>query len=823
MNQFDWIEFYHEFAIKLLYFKDNRQELISKVKKVYSKIEINLPTLEKDNDIVDIDPFTVFGLFNKSSLKEVNRIKIISAMATEFEVHAKIPNSFASIPVLNNQNAIFYSFVDLRGSSDIDDLWGLFEYALMYAKQPIQENRELISKYFDLVINKKGNANSKTTMALYWIAPDVYLNLDDRNTWFIYESGKLPNDLVNSLPKIKNKVAASIYFEIVEKLHQYVSSSESAFDNFMSLSHKAWETSMDEGMTKQQDSSISNSFLRWMNPIVEALKELGGSGTPQLVREQIIVDESLSEEEVNEVRGKNKVNKFINEVDFAKYYLVQYGLLSNHVRGIWELTENGTTVEMTDELALEIKKYVTNQQKNRGNVGNALADEDVDSLHYWLYSPGDSSNVWETLSSNNLMALSWPHLGNLELFESKSAIASTLKEQTNTTKSFKNTSHALWQFVHDLKIGDIVFVVMGRNQVVGRGIVTSDYYYDDKMSNDYPNIRNVQWTHLGYWEHPGLASLKIFTDITPYTDYVQKLNELFEVDSIEEGIERLKHPYTEADFLDEVYFDKIDYKILTDLLKRKRNVILQGAPGVGKTFIAKRLAYSIMGLKDRERVMMVQFHQSYSYEDLIEGFRPTENGFEIKKGSLYNFCRKAQDDLENEYFFIIDEINRGNISKIFGELFMLIESDKRGNELQLLYSDEKFSIPKNVYLIGMMNTADRSLAMMDYALRRRFAFYEIKPGFKSNGFKTYQEMLNNDKFDHLINCIQGLNEDIATDESLGEGFCIGHSYVCGLEHVDDQLLSNIVEYELIPLLKEYWYDEPSKVTNWTNNLRASIK
>jgi 5-methylcytosine-specific restriction protein B len=131
------------------------------------------------------------------------------------------------------------------------------------------------------------------------------------------------------------------------------------------------------------------------------------------------------------------------------------------------------------------------------------------------------------------------------------------------------------------------------------------------------------------------------------------------------------------------------------LLRTKKNIILQGAPGVGKTYAAKRLAYSIMGVKDVERVMMVQFHQSYSYEDFIMGFRPSATGFELKKGAFYNFCKKAEIDSDNEYFFIIDEINRGNLSKIFGELFMLIENDKRGNALQLLYSDEKFAVPKN--------------------------------------------------------------------------------------------------------------------------------
>ena len=222
-------------------------------------------------------------------------------------------------------------------------------------------------------------------------------------------------------------------------------------------------------------------------------------------------------------------------------------------------------------------------------------------------------------------------------------------------------------------------------------------------------------------------AMKTLTDVTPYTDFVKKTQALFDGDSSDTAVrdedeeERTYDPYTADDFLHDVFMDEDRYNILKALLLTKKNVILQGAPGVGKTFAAKRLAYSIMGEKDTNRVKMVQFHQSYSYEDFIMGFRPTETGFELKKGVFYEFCRKASED-DRPYFFIIDEINRGNLSKIFGELFMLIESDKRGVELQLLYADEQFSIPSNVYIIGMMNTADRSLAMLDYALRRRFAF-----------------------------------------------------------------------------------------------------
>ena len=207
------------------------------------------------------------------------------------------------------------------------------------------------------------------------------------------------------------------------------------------------------------------------------------------------------------------------------------------------------------------------------------------------------------------------------------------------------------------------------------------------------------------------------------------------------------------------------------------------------------------------------------------GYRPAGAGFERRQGAFYKFCKTAEIDSDNDYFFIIDEINRGNLSKIFGELFMLIESDKRGekHKLQLLYSGEKFFVPENVYILGLMNTADRSLAMLDYALRRRFAFYEMKPGFDSDGFREYRARMNSDRFDNLIQCVKQLNTVIAGDDSLGEGFCIGHSYFCKLEDVGDHGLSNVVEYELIPLLREYWFDEPAKVRSWADNLRGAIR
>ena len=293
---------------------------------------------------------------------------------------------------------------------------------------------------------------------------------------------------------------------------------------------------------------------------------------------------------------------------------------------------------------------------------------------------------------------------------------------------------------------------------------------------------------------------------------------------VAEEVEEVYEAYSTEQFLEEVYISPQDYEDLKGKLLHKKNIILQGAPGVGKTFSAKRLAWSIMGCKDESRVKMVQFHQSYGYEDFIMGYRPCcDGGFELKCGPFYDFCKQAARDINRDYFFIIDEINRGNLSKIFGELFMLMENEHRGEFLTLLYNGESFTIPGNVHIIGMMNTADRSLAMLDYALRRRFAFFELHPAFLSAGFIRYQQQHSHAKFNNLIATVIRLNEEIEHDDSLGRGFRIGHSYFCSSKELTDSWLKSVVNYEIIPLLEEYWFDSPEKVENWKQSLQGCIQ
>ncbi|MHC1745527.1 MAG: AAA family ATPase [Negativicutes bacterium] len=439
---------------------------------------------------------------------------------------------------------------------------------------------------------------------------------------------------------------------------------------------------------------------------------------------------------------------------------------------------------------------------------------------YWMYAPGESSRLWEEFYSKGIMGIGWDELGDLEQYATKDAMKVKMKGIYGEEYSYTNAGHATWQFANEIKIGDVIFVKKGLKKIIGRGIVTSDYIFDESR-DEYCHTRSVNWTNKGEWDHEGQIVMKTLTNITPYTDYHRSLEDMFVVitdkdPTLDEIIEKYES-YNADDFLSEVFMNEAQYSTLKNLLRKKKNIILQGAPGVGKTYAAERLAYSIMGEKDTSRVMVVQFHQSYSYEDFIMGYRPTENGFTLAKGPFYKFCKEAEPD-EREYFFIIDEINRGNFSKVFGELLMLIENDKRGKEVRLLYADEQFSVPENVYIIGMMNTADRSLAMIDYALRRRFAFFDFEPAFESQGFKNYQTKVANNKFDALVETVKQMNIAIMEDSSLGSGFRIGHSYFCNGEEVEDKWLCDLVEYELVPLIKEYWFDEPSKIEQWTRKL-----
>lgn len=333
---------------------------------------------------------------------------------------------------------------------------------------------------------------------------------------------------------------------------------------------------------------------------------------------------------------------------------------------------------------------------------------------------------------------------------------------------------------------------------------------------DYRTLKECpELEQMEFFQNPNGTFFKLTKDEYEFImDMIREENPLTSKD--------MNTSYTKKDFLSEVYMSENQYDRLSGVLLNKMNLILQGAPGVGKTFTAKRLAYSLMGEKDDSRIEFVQFHQNYSYEDFVMGYRPSGDSYELKYGIFYQFCKKAENQPDKKFFFIIDEINRGNLSKIFGELLMLIEKDYRSTKATLAYNGMPFSVPKNLYIVGMMNTADRSLAMIDYALRRRFSFFEMAPAFESKGFKEYQHSLDNRTFNELISEIVKLNGEISRDKSLGKGFCIGHSYFCGKtkETCTNEWMQSVVNYDILPMLSEYWFDDDTKVQRWDHILHG---
>lgn len=397
--------------------------------------------------------------------------------------------------------------------------------------------------------------------------------------------------------------------------------------------------------------------------------------------------------------------------------------------------------------------------------------------------------------------------------------------QSYTLYNENGNKRRIFQNFLDAKAGDMIIGYESNpvKQIVAIGRVSAEQdgekLFFEKVEGltspiDYATLKGCpELERMEYFQNPQGSLFKLTRGEYDFIlDMIREENPVAPEASID--------AYTKSDFLDEVYMTEKRYENLVAVLRNKKNIILQGAPGVGKTFAARRLAWSMMGEKDDSRIEFVQFHQNYSYEDFMMGYKPVEDGFELKYGIFYRFCQKAANQPDKEFFFIIDEINRGNMSKIFGELLMLIEKDYRGTKATLAYNGLSFSVPKNLYIIGMMNTADRSLAMIDYALRRRFSFFEVEPGFDSEGFIQYQNDLNNETLNELVNKVKDLNREIALDKSLGKGFCIGHSYFCGRDVCTEEWLHSIVDYDILPMLSEYWFDDANKLQRWENILQG---
>lgn len=452
--------------------------------------------------------------------------------------------------------------------------------------------------------------------------------------------------------------------------------------------------------------------------------------------------------------------------------------------------------------------------------------------NYWLLAPGQRAGLWDVWYEQSIGGLGWNEMGDLDEYDSKQAIAEYMPELSPDSGP-ASVAPMLWEFAHVMKPGDVVFAKLGLHKVCGWGIVAGDYTYDEN-EEPFHNVRKIDWQDGTEVSMPtgNQLPLKTLTRMNGKRKFLDPMASAYE------GVPGLKRfdgtrggggtgggpvagtEYNLSDAMDDLFMQQEAVEQCVELLRHKKNLVLQGAPGTGKTFVAKRLAYLLMQRKDNSRVQMVQFHQSMTYEDFVQGYKPSaDGGFKLEDGTFHKFVSAAMAKPDVPFVFIIDEINRGNLSKVFGELMMLIEPDKRTSDfaIPLSYSSDPeatFYVPPNVHLIGTMNTADRSLSMVDYALRRRFSFVELEPDFQSPVFA--QHLMEAGASEELVAEIRvrmkTLNQAIKSDESnLGKGYQIGHSFFVPPdgETANEQWMKRVLAFEIKPLIDEYYCDDPA--------------
>ena len=443
---------------------------------------------------------------------------------------------------------------------------------------------------------------------------------------------------------------------------------------------------------------------------------------------------------------------------------------------------------------------------------------------FWIYSPPDAARVWDDFYSHGYVALGFDALGDLKQFASRDAIKRGMQTSFGSSRNYKYLGNAAWQFCREMQIGDIVYFGVGPQKILGRGIIKSDYAFDWSRK-EHKNVRDVAWTNRGDWSPVPVVARRTLIDITNLTGYCRELEDLIS-DSSDANISddydiEYTASYSKQDFLTEAFMEENEYEELKYLLLSRKNVIITGVPGVGKTFLAERLAYSVIGGIDYERVKSIQFHSGYSYDNFVMSLDTSVGGRHLSTGVFYDFCKEAEPD-DKEHFFIIDDINRGDVGNIFGDLLMLVGRDDRGKKIRLLYRDEQFSIPDNVHIIATMNgTADAY--GLDYSVRRRFAFYELTPAYDKKSFVSYVKKIGSPKLEKIVKIISDINKTLLADPLLSDGLMIGHGYFCGKMDLTDENLNAIVKYEIIPLIRELFTKQPEQAKSWIGKIAGIIK
>lgn len=830
---YSWIPFFRELGQKVLAYESRQLELIGFLRDT----GVTYGLFDKDAEgnqilLTEIEPFTFFAQITKFGTDR--RISILSYIKEKMGIASDVPSDFAGVPSANAQASWFFVYKAERAESAIPSLWSL-------AREVVKG--EVHGDTFDKALSQRNVGKASLSDGMFCLNPEKYLPVDRQIQMYLKKRGVDPS--------FSNYAGYMRLMSLVQK--------DLPDSPFHVISHLAYVENQQEKTALRNTMPSTQGVRYWLYAPGEKAKHWGefyekgimALGFDKLGDLSRFLTRDAIDDRIREITGETRPRsndslanwEFANVMSVGDIVIAKkgrsgyigYGVVTSDYffaperqsyqkcrkvewkkTGFWLETDS----KLVTKTLTDITKYTDYVERLKALIGiDESADIKTDELSdrinfFWLNA---NPKIW---SADNLK---------------------DNPEFDYTTHSESGARRKVYNYFQEAKPDDRVILYETTPVMRVRALleVTKPIHINSenaevftmRLVKFFPNnplrkelmllpamkdseveaSRQGSLFKLKIDEYQAIVELAESGQSNPLQVPTAHQDTPLEPDPIDAGI-----PYTQEELLSEVFITTKQLERSLALLRRKKNLILQGPPGTGKTFFAKRLAWCLMGVKDQRRVQTIQFHQSYAYEDFIQGYRPEDGTLKLKNGVFFEFASLASSDSGREYVLIIDEINRGNLSKIFGELMLLIEADKRRESVQLAYgqSGERFSVPDNLYIIGTMNTADRSLAMVDYALRRRFAFVNIEPNFgEPFRDKLIAVGLNRGVIERIRKKLADVNHLIEKDPALGKGFLVGHSYFVVDQKPDDQedWLREIFDYEVLPLLEEYWFDNEDRL------------
>ena len=845
--EYSWIPFFEELAQRLAEpesnWRNRQPEIVAELQRMRSEGMVISGWI---NNLTEwIDPFSLIGTARRQILF-ANAIEIMESFKSFFGVDADLPMEDPISPALNNQSSFLFN--NIGEDNQTETHWDLFEYVM--SNDPSDDDStlvELLNRSFDVLDRRV----ARLTGALFWIKPHEYLKTD---TVGHYSNSRNYSDFGRE------------YLDNLDKVRQVDSRPFPVLnaDEFLSRgiggANNVWAMNAGkENFARKWWLEGGYAGVSW-----DVITDLGPCGNDDEVR-SALAPYALEEDAINQIVdfriGMQRGDVIVIRSEDAGWH--HFGIVCSDIAFLSPPDEDQDPHKVrkgviwypklvrTGDLNLPGPRALQRVVKMKEVLLRRVTDVvrgRPDAPRVWVVRADGGKNT-ASFVEHGYVGTSWDEL-DLSACSNLDDIKAEIrgKQDNDDEQSIGSQAATLKKFLFDMKPGDWVVTPNPPDEgtfYCGMVLGAATFVTVDDQDNPTDGLpcrqrRPVEWFMDDVRRNDELPN-NAWLQPTVY-ELKDEVRDTFPalVGAPSKKTAR-RDPYTVDTMIDEGAFlgrDELD-RIMAQL-ERKKNLILQGPPGTGKTFLAKRFAYARMGERADERIASVQFHQSYSYEDFVGGYRPGVNDdqqlvFESRDGAFLRLCQRAREAPDERFVMLIDEINRGNLNRVFGELLMLIEADKRSSEhaVELQHrmadvdgTDGKFFVPPNVYIIGTMNLADRSLTGMNVAMRRRFAFAELRPQFHSDQFRdeVTKTGIPDEMLGRIVDRMSSLNATISEDASLGRQYAVGHSFFCpdsdGPPGGDwEGWYEAVVEFEIRPLLEEYWFDDARKAADEVAKLK----